>query len=149
MNATNQIINAAKPLWELAISKDNVNRKQKLNNRITKREYFTVLDGIKELYKPKGEWAFERDYTTHNSDKPNAIHCFLNNGVYWHLTCDSSLNFTIMFNVADVKLKADINCLVARMPKSARWNASTKTDVPTMFKRCKQLQPDEFFYILN
>jgi len=149
MNATNQTIDAAKPLWEIAQSKDNADRKQKLNNRITRREYFEVLEYLKDLLKTKSEWVFERNYITHPSDKPNPIHCFLNAQVYWHLTCDDSYNFTILYNVADDALKAEINCRIALMSKSTRWEPATGPDVPTLFKRCKRLQPDEFFYILN
>lgn len=149
MNATNQTIDAAKPLWEIAQSKDNSNRMQKLNNRITKREYFTVLDGIKELYKPLANWAFERDYTKHPSDKATPMHCFLNNEVYWHLACDKDLNFIIYCNIADVNLRSEINCLIAKTAKSTRWKAATELDVVTMFKRAKRLQSNEFFSILK
>jgi len=149
MNAINQTIDAAKPLWERAQSKDNADRKQKLNNRITKREYFSVLEGIKELYKPLANWAFERDYTKYPSDKLTPLHCFLNNEVYWHLACDESLNFTIHFNIADVRLRSAINCLIGLTSKSTRLQAAVETDVPTMFKRCKRLQTDEFFCILK
>ncbi|MGN6396561.1 MAG: hypothetical protein ACTHMI_13415 [Mucilaginibacter sp.] len=149
MNATNQTIDAAKPLWEIAQSKENTNRKQKLNNRITRREYFSALERIKELCQPLEDWAFERDYTTQPSDKATPIHCFLNNEIYWHLTCDEQYNFTILYNVADDKLQTEVNCLIYLMSKSTRWQPSTELDVPTLFKRCKRIQPNKYFSILK
>jgi hypothetical protein len=149
MNATKQTIDSAIPLWVIAQSKQNKDRVQKQRNTITKREYFRILKEIKGLYKPLSQLAFERDYITNPSDKPTPIHCFLNNEVYWHLGCDESFNFIIFFNITDVPLRSDINCLIALMSKDVRLKSATVTDVPTMFKRCKRLQGSEFLTVLK
>ena len=149
MNATNQTIDAAKPLWEIAQSKQNENKLQKLNNRITKREYFRVLEALKELYKPLAQWAFERDYTTHTSDKPNPMHCFLTKIIYWRLSCDASFNFSITYSVGELQFAEQFNALITSLSKSTRIELTFEIPVETMFKRAKRLQPEEFFYILK
>jgi len=140
--------NEIKPLWVIAQSKHNQNRKQKVTNTVTKKQYFEVLEQMKQLYKgTANQTVFERDYTTHPGDKPNSMHCFLTNDFYWHLRCDDDYNFVIHLATGNLPFSQDFSLMFAVLPKSVRYTIEY-LDLPIMFKRCKRLQDSKFFTIL-
>ena len=122
-----------------------VNQQNKTVNEVTKDKYFEVLAAIKELFDRQGIECFERDYTKFPNGNPTAMHCYLNNEVYWTIICDDCDIFYVQYHFNNCRFQAQIKASFDLLSNSERLSDKGQSNLQLAFELCKDFEDASFF----